>query len=45
MTKIPLIVGSLRKYKSSNFLIDKAIEGIKSVNEELEIQNQEIIRK
>ncbi len=38
MTKITLIVGSPRKNKSSNFLIDKAIEGIRSVNEELEIK-------
>ncbi|MFX0023442.1 MAG: flavodoxin family protein [Candidatus Hermodarchaeota archaeon] len=38
MTKITLIVGSPRKNKSSNFLIDKAIEGIRSINEEFEIK-------
>ncbi|MFW9820894.1 MAG: flavodoxin family protein [Candidatus Thorarchaeota archaeon] len=38
MTKITLIVGSPRKNKSSNFLIDKAIEGIKSVNDKFDIK-------
>jgi multimeric flavodoxin WrbA len=37
MTKITLIVGSPRKNKSSNFLIDRAIEGIRTVNEEFNI--------
>lgn len=35
--KITLIVGSPRKNKSCNYLIDKAIEGINSVNENFEI--------
>ncbi|MDX1798513.1 MAG: flavodoxin family protein [Candidatus Lokiarchaeia archaeon] len=38
MTKITLIVGSPRKNKSSNFLIDKAIEGIRTVTEEFNIK-------
>ena len=38
MIKITLIVGSPRKNKSCNFLIDEAIEGIRSVNEEFEIK-------
>jgi multimeric flavodoxin WrbA len=33
--KITLIVGSPRKNRSCNFLIDKAIEGIKSVSNEI----------
>ncbi|TXT65088.1 MAG: NADPH-dependent FMN reductase [Promethearchaeota archaeon] len=37
MKKICLIVGSPRKSRSCNFLIDKAIEGIKSISEEIEI--------
>jgi len=37
MIKITLIVGSPRKNKSCNFLIDEAIEGIRSVNGEFEI--------
>ncbi|TXT59043.1 MAG: NADPH-dependent FMN reductase [Promethearchaeota archaeon] len=35
--KITLIVGSPRKNKSCNFLIDKAIEGIESTSDDLEI--------
>ena len=35
--KITLMVGSPRKNKSCNFLVDKAIEGIKSVSDEIEI--------
>lgn len=35
--KISLINGSPRKNRSCNFLIDKAIEGIKAVSEEFEI--------
>jgi len=35
--KISLINGSPRKNRSCNFLIDKAIEGIKSISEEFEI--------
>jgi len=38
MTKITLIVGSPRKNKSCNFLVDKTIEGIISVNREFEIK-------
>jgi multimeric flavodoxin WrbA len=38
MTKITLIVGSPRKNKSSNFLIDKAIEGIRTITEEFDIK-------
>jgi multimeric flavodoxin WrbA len=37
MIKITLIVGSPRKNKSSNFLIDKAIEGIRTVSSEFDI--------
>jgi multimeric flavodoxin WrbA len=37
MKKISLIVGSPRKSRSCNFLIDKAIEGIKSISEDIEI--------
>lgn len=37
MTKIALIVGSPRKNRSCNFLIDQAIEGIKSVSNDFEI--------
>ncbi len=40
--KIALIVGSPRKNRSCNFLIDKAIEGIKSVGEEFEIKKVQI---
>ncbi|MFW9829284.1 MAG: flavodoxin family protein [Candidatus Thorarchaeota archaeon] len=36
MTKITLIVGSPRKNKSCNFLIDEAIKGIKSFDDEIE---------
>jgi len=39
---ITLIVGSPRKNKSCNFLIDKAIEGIKSVSNEFEIKKVQI---
>ncbi|MFX1256711.1 MAG: flavodoxin family protein [Promethearchaeota archaeon] len=35
--KITLIVGSPRKNKSCNFLIDHAIEGIKSISDEINI--------
>ena len=35
--KVSLINGSPRKNRSCNFLIDKAIEGIKSISEEFEI--------
>ena len=34
MTKISLIVGSPRKNKSCNFLIDQAIEGIKAISDD-----------
>jgi len=37
LEKIVLIVGSPRKNKSCNFLIDKAIEGIKSVSDDIEV--------
>ncbi|MFX0071389.1 MAG: flavodoxin family protein [Candidatus Hermodarchaeota archaeon] len=40
--KITLIVGSPRKNRSCNFLIDKAIEGIKSVSNEFEINKIQI---
>ena len=40
--KITLIVGSPRKNRSSNFLIDKAIDGIKSVKNEFEIKKVQI---
>ena len=39
---ITLIVGSPRKNRSCNFLIDKAIEGIKSVNDEFKIKKVQI---
>jgi len=39
---ITLIVGSPRKNRSCNFLIDKAIEGIKSVSNEFEIKKAQI---
>ena len=39
---ITLIVGSPRKNRSCNFLIDKAIEGIKSVSNEFEIKKVQI---
>jgi len=35
--KISLIVGSPRKNKSCNFLIEKAMEGIKTISEEISI--------
>lgn len=37
MKKITLIVGSPRKNRSCNFLIDNAIEGLKSVSDEFDI--------
>jgi len=40
--KITLIVGSPRKNRSSNFLIDKAIEGIKTVTDKFEINKVQI---
>ncbi|MBN1800245.1 MAG: flavodoxin family protein [Candidatus Lokiarchaeota archaeon] len=40
--KITLIVGSPRKNRSCNYLIDCAIDGIKSVSEELEINKLQI---
>ncbi|MFX1357316.1 MAG: flavodoxin family protein [Promethearchaeota archaeon] len=40
--KIALIVGSPRKNKSCNFLIDKAIEGLKSVDENFELNKIQI---
>jgi multimeric flavodoxin WrbA len=42
MVKITLINGSPRKKRSCNFLIDQAIEGIKSVSEEFEINKIQI---
>ena len=42
MVKISLIVGSPRKNKSCNFLIEKAIEGLKSVAEDFEIKKIQI---
>ncbi len=42
MTKISLIVGSPRKNRSCNFLIDQAIEGIKSVSSDYEIEKIQI---
>ncbi len=42
MKKITLINGSPRKKRSCNFLIDKAIEGIKSVDGEFEVQKVQI---
>lgn len=41
-SKITLIVGSPRKNRNCNFLIDKAIEGIKSVSEEFEVNKIQI---
>ncbi|TFF95863.1 MAG: flavodoxin family protein [Promethearchaeota archaeon] len=35
--KISLIVGSPRKNKNCNFLIEKAIEGIKSISQDIEV--------
>ena len=40
--KITLIVGSPRKNRSSNFLIDKAIEGIKTISDQFEINKVQI---
>ena len=40
--KISLINGSPRKNRSCNFLIDNAIEGIKSISEEFEINKIQI---
>lgn len=42
MTKISLIVGSPRKNRSCNFLIDQAIEGIKSFSSDYEIEKIQI---
>jgi len=42
MFKICLIVGSPRKKRSCNFLIDQAIDGIKSTDEEFEINKIQI---
>ena len=42
MIKICLIVGSPRKNRSCNFLIDKAIEGIKSVDSDIELHKIQI---
>ncbi len=42
MTKITLINGSPRKNRSCNFLIDRAIVGIKSVAEDFEINKMQI---
>ena len=42
MVKICLIVGSPRKKRSCNFLIDQAIDGIKSVDAEFEINKIQI---
>lgn len=42
MTKISLINGSPRKNRSTNFLIDSAIEGIKSVSGDIEINKLQI---
>jgi len=42
MLKICLIVGSPRKKRSCNFLIDQAIDGIKSVDGEFEINKVQI---
>jgi multimeric flavodoxin WrbA len=41
-SKITLIVGSPRKNRSCNFLVDKAIEGIKSVSNDFEIKKVQI---
>jgi len=40
--KITLIVGSPRKNKSCNYLIDQAIEGIKSINNNFDINKIQI---
>ena len=40
--KVSLINGSPRKNRSCNYLIDRAIEGIKSVSEDLEINKIQI---
>jgi multimeric flavodoxin WrbA len=40
--KITLIVGSPRKNRSSNFLVDNAIEGIKNVSDDFEINKVQI---
>ena len=40
--KISLIVGSPRKKRSSNFLIDQAIEGIKEISDDFEIKKIQI---
>ena len=42
MTKISLIVGSPRKNRSCNFLIDQAIEGIISISNDYEIEKIQI---
>jgi len=42
LEKITLIVGSPRKKKSCNFLIDQAIEGIKSVSQNFQIEKIQI---
>ena len=42
-SKITLIVGSPRKNRSCNFLIDKAIEGINSVSQDFEINKVQIM--
>jgi multimeric flavodoxin WrbA len=42
LLKICLIVGSPRKNRSCNFLIDKAIEGIKSVDSDIEVHKIQI---
>ncbi|MFX0017139.1 MAG: flavodoxin family protein [Promethearchaeota archaeon] len=42
MTKISLIVGSPRKNRSCNFLIDQAIEGINSISNDYEIEKIQI---
>ena len=40
--KITLIVGSPRKSRSCNFLIEQAIEGINSVSNDFEIEKIQI---
>ncbi|MEJ2251179.1 MAG: flavodoxin family protein [Candidatus Lokiarchaeota archaeon] len=40
--KVTLIVGSPRKHRSCNFLIENTIKGIKSVSEEIEISKLQI---
>ena len=42
MTKITLIVGSPRKNRSCNFLVDQAIEGIKGISPDIEINKLHI---